>query len=294
MDNNLIEIKNINKKYFRQKALDNVSFNVKEGKICGLIGENGAGKTTLIRILTGLIKPDFGEIIVKKKCKISALIENPALYYGISALDNVKYQLLLCGVEVSNSIIENSLELVGLARADWLKKVKNYSLGMKQRLAIALAITDNPELLILDEPINGLDPQGIKDIRQVIFTLKNKLHMTILISSHVLAELDLVADEYVIMNKGKVLKEISKVDILHLLQDKILLECSIPESAKKILSQNGVTYTKVDSTLEINKSPMSVTQIIDLLRKEQIEITGIYRKKTSLEDYYFSLIERNL
>lgn len=233
MDNNLIEIKNINKKYFRQKALDNVSFNVKEGKICGLIGENGAGKTTLIRILTGLIKPDFGEIIVKKKCKISALIENPALYSGISALDNVKYQLLLCGVEVSNSIIENSLELVGLARADWLKKVKNYSLGMKQRLAIALAITDNPELLILDEPINGLDPQGIKDIRQVIFTLKNKLHMTILISSHVLAELDLVADEYVIMNKGKVLKEISKVDILHLLQDKILLECSIPESAKK-------------------------------------------------------------
>ncbi|MCT7871270.1 MAG: ABC transporter ATP-binding protein, partial [Lactobacillus crispatus] len=135
---------------------------------------------------------------------------------------------------------------------------------------------------------------GIKDIREIIFTLKSKLHMTILISSHVLAELDLVADEYVIMNKGKVLKEISKVDILHLLQDKILLECSIPELAKKILSQNGVTYTKVDSTLEINKSPMSVTQIIDLLRKEQIEITGIYRKKTSLEDYYFSLIERNL
>lgn len=186
------------------------------------------------------------------------------------------------------------MELVGLARADWLKKVKNYSLGMKQRLAIALAIIDSPELLILDEPINGLDPQGIKDIRQVIFTLKNKLHMTILISSHVLAELDLVADEYVIMNKGKVLKEISKVDILHLLQDKILLECSIPESAKKILSQNGVTYTKVDSTLEINNSPMSVTQIVDLLRKEQIEITGIYQKKTSLEDYYFILIERNL
>lgn len=287
----LIEVKNIHKRYAKHHALDNVSFNINEGRICGLIGENGAGKTTLIRIISGLIKQDSGEIIGLKGCKLSSIVESPAIHLNLSAYDNLHYQLLLCGENPSHEKIVKVLSLVGLADVDSKKRAKDFSLGMRQRLAIGLAIIDSPKLLILDEPINGLDPKGIKDIRDILATLKNDFNITILISSHILSELDLIADDYVIMSKGKVIQEDSKSTILSSLAKKIIVSTSINETAFEILTANECDCTLLPDKIEVNHTSLTNNQIIDLLRENQIEIFEIYKEQVSFEEYYFNLVE---
>lgn len=287
----LIEVKNIHKRYAKHHALDNVSFNINEGRICGLIGENGAGKTTLIRIISGLIKQDSGEIIGLKGCKLSSIVESPAIHLNLSAYDNLHYQLLLCGENPSHEKIVKVLSLVGLADVDSKKRAKDFSLGMRQRLAIGLAIIDSPKLLILDEPINGLDPKGIKDIRDILATLKNDFNITILISSHILSELDLIADDYVIMSKGKVIQEDSKSTILSSLAKKIIVSTSINETAIEILTANECDCTLLPDKIEVNHTSLTNNQIIDLLRENQIEIFEIYKEQVSFEEYYFNLVE---
>ena len=291
MSQPLIEVKNIHKRYAKHHALDNVSFNIYEGRICGLIGENGAGKTTLIRIISGLIKQDSGEIIGLKGCKLSSIVESPALHLNLSAYDNLHYQLLLCGENSSHEKIEKVLNLVGLADVDPKKKAKDFSLGMRQRLAIGLAIIDSPKLLILDEPINGLDPKGIKDIRDILATLKNDFNITILISSHILSELDLIADDYVIMSKGKVIQEDSKLAILFSLAKKIIVSTATNQTAIEILTANDCQCTLLPDKIEVNHTSLTINQIIDLLRKNQIEIFEIYKEQVSFEEYYFNLVE---
>ena len=291
MSQPLIEVKNIHKRYAKHHALDNVSFNIHEGRICGLIGENGAGKTTLIRIISGLIKQDSGEIIGLKGCKLSSIVESPALHLNLSAYDNLQYQLLLCGETPSHEKIEEVLNLVGLANVDSKKKAKDFSLGMRQRLAIGLAIIDSPKLLILDEPINGLDPKGIKDIRDILATLKNDFNITILISSHILSELDLIADDYVIMSKGKVIQEDSKSAILSSLANKIIVSTATNHTAIEILTANDCDCTLLPDKIEVNHTSFSINQIIDLLRGNQIEIFEIYKEQVSFEEYYFNLVE---
>ena len=287
----LIEVKNIHKRYAKHNALDNVSFNIYEGRICGLIGENGAGKTTLIRIISGLIKQDSGEIVGLKGCKLSSIVESPALHLNLSAYDNLHYQLLLCGENPSYEKIEKILNLVGLADVDPKKKAKDFSLGMRQRLAIGLAIIDSPKLLILDEPINGLDPKGIKDIRDILATLKNDFNITILISSHILSELDLIADDYVIMSKGKVIQEDSKAAILSSLANKIIVSTATNQTAIDILTANDCQCTLLPDKIEVNHTSLTINQIIDLLRENQIEIFEIYKEQVSFEEYYFNLVE---
>ena len=287
----LIEVKNIHKRYAKHHALDNVSFNIYEGRICGLIGENGAGKTTLIRIISGLIKQDSGEIVGLKGCKLSSIVEAPALHLNLSAYDNLHYQLLLCGENPSHEKIEEVLNLVGLADVDLKKKAKDFSLGMRQRLAIGLAIIDSPKLLILDEPINGLDPKGIKDIRDILATLKNDFNITILISSHILSELDLIADDYVIMSKGKVIQEDSKAAILSSLAKKIIVSTATNQTAIEILTANDCQCTLLPDKIEVNHTSLTINQMIDLLRKNQIEIFEIYKEQVSFEEYYFNLVE---
>ena len=287
----LIEVKNIHKRYAKHHALDNVSFNINEGRICGLIGENGAGKTTLIRIISGLIKQDSGEIIGLKGCKLSSIVESPAIHLNLSAYDNLHYQLLLCGENPSHEKIVKVLSLVGLADVDSKKRAKDFSLGMRQRLAIGLAIIDSPKLLILDEPINGLDPKGIKDIRDILATLKNDFNITILISSHILSELDLIADDYVIMSKGKVIQEDSKSTILSSLAKKIIVSTSINETAFEILTANECDCTLLPDKIEVNHTSLTNNQMIDLLRENQIEIFEIYKEQVSFEEYYFNLVE---
>ena len=291
MSQPLIEVKNIHKRYAKHHALDNVSFNIYEGRICGLIGENGAGKTTLIRIISGLIKQDSGEIVGLKGCKLSSIVESPALHLNLSAYDNLHYQLLLCGENPSHEKIEKVLNLVGLSDVDSKKKAKDFSLGMRQRLAIGLAIIDSPKLLILDEPINGLDPKGIKDIRDILATLKNDFNITILISSHILSELDLIADDYVIMSKGKVIQEDSKAAILSSLANKIIVSTATNQTAIDILTANDCQCTLLPDKIEVNHTSLTINQIIDLLRENQIEIFEIYKEQVSFEEYYFNLVE---
>lgn len=291
MSQPLIEVKNIHKRYAKYHALDNVSFSIHEGRICGLIGENGAGKTTLIRIISGLIKQDSGEIIGLKGCKLSSIVESPALHLNLSAYDNLHYQLLLCGETPSHEKIEDVLNLVGLADVDPKKKAKDFSLGMRQRLAIGLAIIDSPKLLILDEPINGLDPKGIKDIRDILATLKNDFNITILISSHILSELDLIADDYVIMSKGKVIQEDSKSAILSSLANKIIVSTATNDTAIEILTVNDCDCTLLPDKIEVTNTSLTINQIIDVLRKNQIEIFEIYKEQVSFEEYYFNLVE---
>ena len=287
----LIEVKNIHKRYAKHHALDNVSFNIYEGRICGLIGENGAGKTTLIRIISGLIKQDSGEIVGLKGCKLSSIVEAPALHLNLSAYDNLHYQLLLCGENPSHEKIEEVLNLVGLSDVDPKKKAKDFSLGMRQRLAIGLAIIDSPKLLILDEPINGLDPKGIKDIRDILATLKNDFNITILISSHILSELDLIADDYVIMSKGKVIQEDSKLAILSSLANKIIVSTASNHTAIEILTANDCDCTLLPDKIEVTNTTLTINQMIDVLRKNQIEIFEIYKEQVSFEEYYFNLVE---
>ena len=287
----LIEVKNIHKRYAKHHALDNVSFNINEGRICGLIGENGAGKTTLIRIISGLIKQDSGEIIGLKGCKLSSIVESPAIHLNLSAYDNLHYQLLLCGENPSHEKIEEVLNLVGLADVDSKKRAKDFSLGMRQRLAIGLAIIDSPKLLILDEPINGLDPKGIKDIRDILATLKNDFNITILISSHILSELDLIADDYVIMSKGKVIQEDSKSTILSSLANKTIVSTASNHTAIDILTANDCDCTLLPDKIEVTHTPISINQMIDVLRENQIEIFEIYKEQVSFEEYYFNLVE---
>ena len=291
MSQPLIEVKNIHKRYAKHNALDNVSFNIYEGRICGLIGENGAGKTTLIRIISGLIKQDSGEIVGLKGCKLSSIVESPALHLNLSAYDNLHYQLLLCGENPSHEKIEKVLNLVGLADVDSKKKAKDFSLGMRQRLAIGLAIIDSPKLLILDEPINGLDPKGIKDIRDILATLKNDFNITILISSHILSELDLIADDYVIMSKGKVIQEDSKLAILSSLANKIIVSTATNHTAIDILTANDCDCTLLPDKIEVTNTSLTINQMIDVLRKNQIEIFEIYKEQVSFEEYYFNLVE---
>ena len=291
MSQPLIEVKNIHKRYAKYHALDNVSFNIYEGRICGLIGENGAGKTTLIRIISGLIKQDSGEIVGLKGCKLSSIVEAPALHLNLSAYDNLHYQLLLCGENPSHEKIEEVLNLVGLADVDPKKKAKDFSLGMRQRLAIGLAIIDSPKLLILDEPINGLDPKGIKDIRDILATLKNDFNITILISSHILSELDLIADNYVIMSKGKVIQEDSKSTILSSLAKKVIVSTVTNDTAIEILTANDCDCTLLPDKIEVTNTTLTINQMIDVLRKNQIEIFEIYKEQVSFEEYYFNLVE---
>ena len=197
----LLSIQGLTKKYDQQIAVNNVSFDIKKGEICGLVGENGAGKTTLLRMLSGLISPSSGNITKTKGYHMALQLNLP----------NRK------------EVIRQTLQIVGLSDVNSKKKAKDFSLGMRQRLAIALAILDKPDFLILDEPINGLDPVGIKEIRAIILKLREQFGMTILISSHILSELEMVVDRYIIMHNGSIVKELKKESLQKQLEKQIYI-----------------------------------------------------------------------
>lgn len=287
---NLLHIEGISKHYGQQKALDQVTFTINKGEILGLVGQNGAGKTTLIRILSGLIKASGGQIRQVQPYKIGAIIESPVLYPNLSAQDNLHYAALQLGLAQIDQRVREVLSLVGLAGVDPKKKVKDFSLGMRQRVAIALAILDFPDFLILDEPVNGLDPSGIKEMREIIHNLRDRYGITVLISSHLLSELELVVDRFVIMHKGRVIKDITKEALKTEVAERLVLATSDNGLAQHILQDQGLEVTSSGSQLLVSPD-QSVQAIIDLLNRQQIEIRAIYPAGTSFEDYYLKLLD---
>lgn len=211
---NIITTAGLCKAYKETVALDNVSIKIPKGSIYGLIGNNGAGKTTLMRILSNLQRQTSGSVLKTENINVGAIIESPALYPTLSASGNLRYQLKITGCN-SKNVKEKVSELLSLVKLkDNKKLVMNYSLGMKQRLALAMALVGNPDFLILDEPLNGLDPEGIKDMRSIIVELNQKYGVTIMISSHILGELQKVATHYGFLKNGILIQEFSSSDIM--------------------------------------------------------------------------------
>ncbi|HFI0254063.1 TPA: ATP-binding cassette domain-containing protein [Streptococcus suis] len=286
----LLSTQELSKQYGKQKAVHQVSLTINKGEICGLVGENGAGKTTLLRMLSGLISQTSGTITSSKDCRIGALIESPALQPNLSAIDNLRYIALQLNLKQADEKILETLAIVGLEDVDPKKKSKDFSLGMRQRLAIALAILDDPDFLILDEPINGLDPVGIKEMRSIILNLRNQYGMTILISSHILSELEMVVDRYIIMHKGLIVKEFSKQELEQTLEEQLYLQTNNHPKTFTILEEQGIAY-KIDKDYISLSSDTNVMSLIHLLINHEIEVKEIFKQQMSFEDYYLTLLQ---
>ncbi|HFI0142989.1 TPA: ATP-binding cassette domain-containing protein [Streptococcus suis] len=289
MENVLLRIEDMSKVYGQQAAVDQVSFAIQPGEICGLVGQNGAGKTTLIRILAGLIFPSAGQLVFPKPVKMGAIIESPTLYPNMSAWDNLMYAALQLSIKNPKERIQQVLDLVGLGDVDRKKKVKNFSLGMRQRMSIALAIIDFPEFLILDEPINGLDPSGIKEVRDIILRLRHEYGMTVLISSHILSELELLADRFVIMHKGKVIRDLTRADLAAVVARKLYLDTADNARVKAYLEEKGFAVSLEEAGLVLDADE-HVQSLIDLVGQSGVDILEIYRQGQHLEEYYLGLL----
>lgn len=294
---------NLSKQYKYIKALDNVNMTVKKGDIYGLIGRNGAGKTTLMRIICGLTQPTSGSFsllgeseelkILSNRAKISAIIESPSLYKNFTAKENLQIMALLKGVDIKSSKIDQLIEFSGISKLALKAKVKNFSLGMCQRLALAMAFINDPEVLILDEPVNGLDPEGIKEIRDMLKNINQQSGVTILISSHILSELSHLALTYGIIDKGMMLEEISGKQLEEKMEKTMSVVLSSKEdmqSAADILSQQfggieckteGDTITLAGDNLEEKASKINMA-----LAKADIFVKGMNITSADLEQYF--------
>ncbi|MFD2307305.1 ATP-binding cassette domain-containing protein [Enterococcus termitis] len=287
----LLKTTNLVKKYKEYQAVNEVSMTINKGDIYGFIGRNGAGKTTFIRLVTRLIEKSSGTLAYnsKKNMKMGAVIEGPACYPYLSARDNLKYYAIQKNIK-NKKRVDEVLEFVGLDQVDGKKLFKDYSLGMKQRLGIGLAILEQPEFLILDEPINGLDPQGIVEIREIIHRLNKEYGTTILISSHILTELSLVASRYGIINEGKLIKELTKDELEDECGQYIVLASSDNQQAKKILSDSQFNVESNGTELYIKTEKNQMEKVAQLLFKQGIYPTNYYYKEENLEEYYLNLI----
>ncbi len=296
----VLQTRNLSKRYKHFTALDSVDMTVYRGDIYGFIGRNGAGKTTIMKIITGLTEASGGEfeIFSKKgtaaaaqKKRIGCLIENPSFFANLTAYQNLKYYAIQKGI-VDMGQIDEALSLVQLSDVKD-KKFRKFSLGMKQRLGIALAVLDNPDLIILDEPINGLDPLGISELRDTFKHLNAERGITMIISSHILSELYLVANRFFFIEKGKMLKEITREEL-----DLECMRCLVVEtdSAKRcaaVLEQKlGITNYKVIDAgeLRIYEEHVKPEDLNKTLIKNDVNVSGIFESGISLEDYFKSLI----
>ena len=280
MGNEILRIDRVCKKYGAKYVLNNISININKGEIYGIVGENGAGKTTLMRIILKLVYQTSGTISSSKTMHIGGLV---ALYNSLSAYENLKYYAQVLSINDKERKIKDILDCVGLSNVEENKKVKDFSLGMKQRLAIALVLLDRPNVLILDEPTNGLDPTGVRDIRKLIIKLKADYDMTILISSHILRELDSIVDCYLIMHKGRLITKLSSDELI---QNKIVIQVSNIKLAYSILSDRVNNVEIINKNIEVKDEKITVDNIINVLRDNNIEIEGIYKRRISFEDYY--------
>ena len=296
----VIDVRHVSKNFKEVKAVDDLSFSVPQGKVYGFLGQNGAGKSTTIRILLTLVMPTDGEIemfglnLKKNRKEIlrktGAIIEKPDLYKYLTAKENLEIFAAMSRVKISEKRIMEQLEMVGLAeRAK--SKIKTYSQGMKQRLGIAVALINNPELIILDEPMNGLDPQGIADVRNLILHLSSGMGKTVFVSSHLLNEMEIIADSMLIIDKGKKIVEGEVSELLNPKETNVEIETlNTGESARQI--QNSVWAKHLDKILNakiiLKMESDKIPQFIRDISQMKIDIISV-RRKHSLEDYFLSL-----
>ena len=296
----VLQTNNLTKKYKGFKALDNATITIHKGDIYGLIGRNGAGKTTLMKTITTLTNKSGGsfslfdseEELTESKRRIGCLIESPAFFGNLTAYQNLKYYSIQKGM-VNDKQIDKVLKLVDLFK-EKDKKFKNFSLGMKQRLGIAFAILDNPDFIILDEPINGLDPIGIKEIRDTLKKLNEEEKITILISSHILSELYLIANHFCFIDKGRIIKDLTKEELDLECSKCIVIKTKDVKKATVILEKGLATtnYKVIDNTeIRLYDYLDNLAKVNKILLNNDIEIMGIYESGISLEDYFNSLIK---
>lgn len=295
----ILTTNNIKKQYKDFKALNHANIHVEKGSIYGLIGKNGAGKTTLIRIICGLQDPTNGnytiygiennrEEITKARKRMGAIIETPSIYGELTAKENLIEQYKIAGIPNLDGINE-LLNLVGLSNTG-KKKAKHFSLGMKQRLGIAISLASNPDFLILDEPINGLDPQGIIEIRELILKLNKEKRITILISSHYLDELSKIATHYGFLDSGSIIEEITREELEKKMQHKIILKVKNTKDFVKYFEKKNIIYEVIDNKTINVYGKYNLSKFITDLSKKNLIAEDIHEQEESLENYFMNLI----
>lgn len=294
----ILQTQKLCKQYGKFKALNDLTLNVPKGSIYGMVGRNGAGKTTLIRIITGLNNPSSGEFtlfgvksndskLLEVRRKMGAVVETPSLHPNMTARDNLIQQTKALGI--SDEKIDDVLKLVGLADTG-NKKAKNFSLGMRQRLGIAFSLVGDPEFLVLDEPINGLDPQGIMEVREMLIKLNQEKGITILISSHILDELSRLATHYGFIERGHVIKEMSAEELDKTCRTSIHVNVNDTAILAEVLNGMGAEY-RLYSTNEADIfTPMQVTPLVLALNEKNCFVNSMTERHESLESYFMGLV----
>lgn len=301
MNSIILEARELTKAYKQTAALDSVNLKLEKGKIYGFIGQNGAGKTTFLRVVTGLAfqssgslslwgKSDISQLQEQRK-RIGCIIETPALYPNLTAYQNMEVQRIQRGIP-NKSVIDKCLAMVGL-KDTGKKSVRNFSLGMRQRLGIAQALLNTPEFLILDEPINGLDPSGIVEIRKLLKSLNREYGMTILVSSHILEELYQTASEFILINKGKIIEKISERELDERCKRHIAIKTADALRALFVLEERLHTENvrlMPDGIIRLYDFLDNTELVAEVLAREQILVTGLWVSGDTLEDYFLNRI----
>ena len=287
------------KNYRDFKALNGLSMNVPKGAIYGFVGKNGAGKTTLIRLICGLQEPASGDYtlygrkntdkdITKSRRRMGAVVETPSIYLDMTAENNLKQQYRILGLP-SYDGLSGILDLVGLNHTG-KKKAKNFSLGMRQRLGIAIALVGDPDFLVLDEPANGLDPQGIIEIRELILKLNQEQQITVLISSHILDELSRLATHYGFIDNGCLVKELSAKELEAACRKCVRMKVSDTKALARVLDGMKIDYTIITNLTADVYAQVNVSHLAAALAKENCEVISMQERDESLESYYVNLI----
>lgn len=295
----VLETNALTKRYKNFTALNGLTMHIPKGSIYGFVGRNGAGKTTLIRLICGLQEPDSGSYriygikntdpqIVRNRRRMGAVVETPSIYLDMNARDNIRQQYQILGIPSENEIDE-LLQLVGLSDTG-NKKAKIFSLGMRQRLGIAIALAGNPDFLVLDEPVNGLDPQGIIEIRELILKLNQQHGITILISSHILDELARLATNYGFIDGGHLLKEMSAEELEKHCRKCIRAEVSSTKTLACVLDEMKLEYHIVNEHTADIFAELSITKLVETLAGSNCEIYSLKDCEESLESFYMNLV----
>ncbi|HIR41621.1 MAG TPA: ATP-binding cassette domain-containing protein [Candidatus Egerieicola pullicola] len=294
-----LKVQGLTKQYRKCRALDHLSLHIPQGAIYGLVGKNGSGKTTLIRLICGLQQPTAGEYslygvsckdpaIAKCRRRMGAVVETPSIYRNMTARENLEQQYRILGIP-TNQGIDELLKLVGLADTG-KKKASHFSLGMRQRLGIAIALAGDPDFLVLDEPANGLDPQGIIEIRELILNLNRRRQVTVLISSHILDELSRLATHFGFLDQGHLLKEISARELEAACQKSIRIQVSDLRTLVLTAHRMGLDCQALDETTAQISAEVNITQLVQALAKEGCQVLRLTNQEESLESYYMNLV----